>query len=105
MSVGNLHFVFGKMSIWSFCPLFNQVVWFFDFEFYELQLFLKGIVSSIFQSLLNLNSLIPEVDIALRVVKPLEVVGHHLQNSCIGGSRAWLWNGSILVNNYLFLIF
>lgn len=86
----------------QFCPFFNQFL--FCFELYELQLLLKG-VSSIFQSLLNLSSLLPDVDIALRAVKPpLRVVGLHLQNSCIGSSRAWLWSGSIIVF-FLFLIF
>ena len=93
-----------NVYIQFFCPFFNQK--FFYFELYELQLLLKGAVF-IFQSLLNLSSLLPEVDIALRVVKPpLRVVGFHLQNSCISSSRAWLRSGSILVSNFfLFLIF
>ena len=36
MSVGYPHFLFGKMSIQVFCPLFDQVAFFFfDVELYE----------------------------------------------------------------------
>ena len=34
--VGHLHFLLAKMSIQFFCPLFNQVVYFFDVELYDI---------------------------------------------------------------------
>ena len=95
-----------NVYIQFFCPFFNQNFFCFVLSCMSFNYFWKELFP--FSNPSSTSAHFRQRWIfTLRVMKPpLRVAGLHLQNSCIGSSRAWLQSGSILVSNFfLFLIF